>query len=95
MMYAGAFFVDNAEKAKISFLNCGLNPFRNGKVFFEILALSSFLNFGLVYFLEDLLYNIDKKSLFFTSLVDFPIDRFLQQFNVETSCCNLGTNFSP
>ena len=95
MMYVGRFFVDIAEISKISSVNCGLYPFRNGISFFEILTLSPILNFGLVFFLNDFLYNIDKKSLFFTSLGDFPIDRFLRQFNVETNCCSLGTIFSP
>ena len=33
--------------------------------------------------MNNLLYKIDKKSLLFASLGDFPIDRFLRQFNVE------------
>ena len=49
------------------------------KIFFRN-SLSPTLNFGLVYFMNDLLYKIDKKSLFFTSLGVFPIDRFLRQF---------------
>ena len=65
------------------------------KKFLETLTLSTVLNFGVVYFRNDLLYKFDKKSLFFTSLGDFQIDRFLRQFNVETNCWNLGTNFSP
>ena len=94
-MYVRVFFVDIVDISKISSLNCGLYPFRNGISFFEILTLSPILNFGLVYFLNDLFNNIDKKSLFFTSLGNFPIDRFLRQFNVETNCCKLGINFSP
>ena len=94
MMYVGGFFVDIAELLKISSVNCGLYPFRKRISFFEILTLSPISNFCLVYFLNDLLYDIDKKSLFFTSLGDFPFDRFLRQFNVETNCCNMGTNFS-
>ena len=54
MMYVGDFLVDNAEISKISFVNCGLYLFRNGISFFEILASSPILNFGLVYFLNDL-----------------------------------------
>ena len=95
MMYVEGFFVDIAEISNISSVNCGLYHFRNGISFFETLTLSPISNFCLLYFLNDLFYNIDKKSLFFTSLGDFPFDRLLRQFNVETNCCNLGTNFSP
>ena len=95
MMYVGDFFLDIAAISKFFSVNCGLYPFRNGITLFEILTLSPILNFGLVCFLNNFLYKIDKKSLFFTSLGDFPIDRFLRQFNVETNCCKLGTNFSP
>ena len=94
MMYVGGFFVD-IYISNILSVNCGLYPFRNGISFFEILTLPTILNFGSVYFMTDLLYKIDKKSLFFTSLGDFPIDQFLRQFNLETNFCNLGTNFSP
>ena len=45
MMYVGSFFVDIAEVSKISSVNCGLYPFRNGKSFFEILTLTPILNF--------------------------------------------------
>ena len=55
MMYVEGFFVDIAEMSKILSVNCGLYPFRNGKSFFEILTLSAILNFGLIYFLNDLL----------------------------------------
>ena len=65
MMYVGGFFVDIAEISKISSVNCVLYPFRNGISFFEILTLSPILNFGLIYFLNDLLYNIDKKITVF------------------------------
>ena len=65
MIYVGGFFVDIAEISKISSVNCGLYSFRNGISFFEILTLSPILNFGLVYFLNDLLYNIDKKITVF------------------------------
>ena len=40
MMYVGGFFVETAELSKISSVNCGLCPFRNGISFFEILTLS-------------------------------------------------------
>ena len=94
MMYVGVFFVDYAKISNISSVSSGLYPFRNRISFLEILTLSPILNFGLVYFKNDLLYKKYKKSLFFISLGDFPIDRFLRQFNVETNCCNLGTIFS-
>ena len=94
MIYVEGCFVDIAEISKILSVNFGLYPFRNGISFFEILTLSLILSFGLLYFLNNLLYNIHKKSLFFTSPGDFRIDRFLRQVNVETNCCNLGTNFS-
>ena len=44
MMYVGGFFVDIVEISKISSVNCGLYPFRNGISFFEILTLSPILN---------------------------------------------------
>ena len=78
MMYVGGFFVDIAEISKISSVNCGLYSFWNGISLFEILTLSPILNFGLVNFMNDLLYKTDKNSLFFTSLGDFPIERFLR-----------------
>ena len=90
MMYVGVFTVDYAKTSKISYVNSGLIPFRNGISFLEILTLSPILNFGLVYFKNDLLYKNYKKSLIFISLRDFPIDRFLRQFIVETNCCNLS-----
>ena len=95
MMYVGGLFVDLAKTSKISSVNGGLYPFWNKISFFEVLTLSTILNFGLAYFMNNLLYKIDRKSLFSTSLGDFPIDRFLRQFNVETNCCNLRGNFLP
>ena len=78
--------MDIAKISNISSLNCALYPFRSGISFFEILTLTPILNFGLVYFLNDLLYKIDKKIAVFHISGDFPIDRFLRQFNVETNC---------
>ena len=46
MMYFASFFVDIAEISKVSIVNCGLYLFRNGISFFEILTLSSILNFA-------------------------------------------------
>ena len=51
------------------------------------------MSFGLVYFMNNLLYKPDKKSLFFTSLGDFPIDPFLRQFMVETVFAIWEQNF--
>ena len=94
MMYVGGFIVDIVEISQNLSVYCGLYPFRNKVSFFDILTLDPFSNFGLVDFMNDFLYKIDKNSLFFTSLGDFPIDRyFLQQINEETNCCNLRTNF--
>ena len=95
MMYVGGLFVDFAKTSKISSVNGGCYPFWNKISFFEVLTLSTILNFGLAYFMNNLLYKIDRKSLFSTSLGDFPIDRFLRQFNVETNCCNLRGYFLP
>ena len=60
MMHVGGVFYI-AETSKNSTVNCDLYSSRNGISFFEILTLSPFLSFGLVYFLNDLLYNNDKK----------------------------------
>ena len=54
MMYAGGFFVETAEISKISSVNCGLYPFRNGISFFEILTLSPTLNFSFLYLVSGL-----------------------------------------
>ena len=43
--------------------------------------------------MSDVSYKTDKKSLFFTSLGDFTIDRFQQQFIVQTNSCHLGQIF--
>ena len=67
MMYVGDFFVDIAEILKISSANCGLYPFRNGVSIFEILTLPPILNFGLVFFMNDLSYTMDR-NLFFPHL---------------------------
>ena len=37
--------------------------------------------------------NWFKNLIFFLFLGDFPVNRFLRQFNLETNCCNLGTIF--
>ena len=75
MMYAGCFFVDIAD---ILSVNCGLYPFWNVISVFEILTLSPILNFGLVYFMNDLFNKIDKKSRFFPSLGNFQLINFCE-----------------
>ena len=84
-----AFFVETAEISKISSVNCGLDPFRNGISFFEIFTLSPTLNFSFLYLVRDLLYKIERKLVFLTSLCDFPIDLLMRQFIVDTNCGNL------
>ena len=59
MLYVGCFFVNIAENSKTSSVNCGLYPFRNEISVFEVLTLSPILSFGLVCFMNDLLYKID------------------------------------
>ena len=86
MMYVGGFLVETAEISKISSVNCGLYPFRNGISFFEILTLSPTLNFSFLYLVRGLLYKIERKSVFLTSLGDFPIDLLMRQFIVDTNC---------
>ena len=93
MMYVGGFFVETAEISKISSVNCGLYPFRNGISLFEILTLSPTLNFSFLYLVRGLLYKIERKSVFLTSLGDFPIDLLMRQFVVDTNCGNLLMNF--
>ena len=95
MMYVESFFCRYCRNFKNFICKLWLVSFSERNIFFRNFKSITNLNFGLVYLLNDLLYGIDKKSLFFTSLGDFPIDRFFRQFNVETNCCNLGTNFSP
>ena len=89
MMYVGGFFVETAEISNISSVNCGLYPFRNGISFFEILTLSPTLNFSFLYLVRGLLYKIERKSVFLTSLGDFPIDPLMRQLIVDTNCGNL------
>ena len=89
MMYVGGFLVDIAEVSKISSVNCGLYPFRNGISFFEIITLSPTLNFSFLYLVRGLLYRIERKSVFLTSLGDFPKDLLMRQFIVDTNCGNL------
>ena len=55
MKYVGGFFVDFAEISKVSSVNCGLYPFRNGISFFELLTLSPTLNFSFLYLVRGLL----------------------------------------
>ena len=43
--------------------------------------------------MNNFFYKIDKKSIFFTSLGDFLVDRLLRQFYEETNCGNLRTHF--
>ena len=74
MMYLGGFLVDFAEISKISSVNCGLYPFRNGISFLEILTLSPTLSYSFLYLVRGLLYRIERKSKFLTSLGDFAID---------------------
>ena len=88
-MYLGGFFVDIAEISKISSVNCGLYPFRNGKSFFEILTLSPIFNFSFLYLVRGLLYRTEWKSVFLTSLGDFPTDLLMRQFIVDTNGGNL------
>ena len=45
------------------------------KKFFEVLTLSPTLSFGLLYFVRGLMYRFERKSVFLTSLSDFPIDQ--------------------
>ena len=95
MMFVGGFFVETAEISKISAENCGLYPFRNGISCFENLTLSPTLNFSFLYLVGGLLYKIERKSVFLTSLGDFPIDLLMRQFIVDTNCGDLLMNFSP
>ena len=95
MMYIGGFFVETAEISRISSVNYGLYPFRNGISFFEILTLSPTLKFSFLNLVRGLLYKIERKSVFLTSLGDFPIDLLMRQFIVDTNCGNLFINFSP
>ena len=89
MMYVGGFLVDIAEISKISSVNCGLYPFRNGISFFEILTLSPTLNFSFLYLVRGSLYRIERKSVFLASTGDFPLDLLTRQFIVETNCGSL------
>ena len=75
MTYLVGLLVDNAEISKILSVNCGLYPFRKRiSLFFRNSnSIAIFLNFGLVYFMNDLLQT-DKKSLLSKSLGEFSID---------------------
>ena len=86
MMHVRGFLVDIA---KISSVNCGLYPFRYEKSFFEILTLSQTLNNSFLYLVTNLLYRIERKLVFLTSLGDFPIDLLTRQFLEDTNCGNL------
>ena len=94
-MYVGGFFVDTAEISKILSVNYALYPFRNRISFFENLTLSPNLNFSFLYLVRGLLYRNERKSVFLTSLGDFPIDLLMRQFIVDKNCGNLLINFSP
>ena len=89
MMYAGGFFIDIAKISKFSSVNCGLYPFRNEISFFEIHTLSPTLNFSFLYLVRGLLNRIERKSVFMTSLGDFPTDLLMRQVIVYTNCGNL------
>ena len=79
MMYEGGFFVETAEISKLLSVICGLYPFRNGISFSEILTLSPTFNFSFSYLVRGLLYKIERKSVFLTSLGDFSIDLLMRQ----------------
>ena len=85
MMYIGGFLVDIAKISKFSSVNYGLYPFRNGISLFEIFTLSPTLNLSFLFLVRGLLYRIDRKSVFLTSLEDFPIDLMTRQFIVQTN----------
>ena len=76
----GGFFIDNAENSSVicglwfTSVICGSHTFRKKK-FFEVLTLSPTLSFGLLYFVRGLMYRFERKSVFLTSLSDFPIDQ--------------------
>ena len=88
-------FVDIAGTSEILSVNCGLRPFRNGISFFEFFTQSPTSIFSFLYLVRGLLYIIERKSVFLTSLGDFPIDLLMRQFIVDTNCGNLGRIFSP
>ena len=88
-------FVDIAKISKVSSVDCGLYHIRNGISFFKCLTQTPVFNFRIVNFINDLSYKVNNKSLFDTSLGDFPFDQFLRQFSVKTNCCSLAANFSP
>ena len=83
------FLVDIAEISRISSVNCGLYPFRNGISFLEILTLYPDLKFTFFYLGRGILCRTERKSVFLTSLGDFPIDLVTRQFIVDTNCGNL------
>ena len=95
MMYVGGFFCRYCRNFKKFICKLWLVYFSERNNIFRNSNTITNFEFWFSIFLNDLLYKIDKKLLFFTSLGDFPIDRFLRQFNVETNCCNYGTNLLP
>ena len=88
MMYIG-FLVDFAEISKSLSVNCGLYFYRDETTIFEILTQSPTLNFSFLYLVRGLLYRSERKSVFLTSLGNFPIDLLTRQFNVDLICGNL------
>ena len=84
MMYAGAFFVDFAKVFKFSSVSCGLYHFRKQVSHCETLKLPLTLKFNFLYIVRGLLYRFERKSVFLTSLGEFPIDLLTRNFIEDT-----------